>query len=95
MEDFSTEIMDCITETYKDDNELIVGMLMYLYKGCNFDERMKPLRHKIINWFEDNDYCLECGSKFDVITYEEHHTELFGNPIEYVKELVCPICDDI
>lgn len=94
MEDFSTEIIECITEDYKDDEDLIVGMLMYLYKGCNFDKRMKPLRMKILDWFEENNYCIQCGSKFEVITYEEVHTELDGNPIEYINELVCPVCDD-
>lgn len=91
--DYSEEVFEAIVSEYKDDEETLKDSLMYLYKGCNFDERMKRLRLKIVDWFCDNDYCIECGSKFEIKEIQEKHTELDGSPIEYLYEHVCPICD--
>lgn len=91
--DCSEEVFEAIVSEYKDDEEILKDSLMYLYKGCNFDDRMRKLRLKIVNWFCDNDYCIECGSRFETKETEMVHTELDGNPIEYLCELVCPVCD--
>lgn len=82
------EIIEAIEEYYKDDEDILVDCLVYLSKNHN-----KKLSYLAQDKLEEMDRCSECGSKLVPHTYEEHHTELFGNPIEYITELVCTNCN--
>ena len=93
MEDFSSEVVEIITEYYANDGEegkeLVKDILFYLYHNTNNDK----LQVKIIDWFNTENYCIECGTKLQAYDWYEIHTELEGNPKEWFTTWLCPICD--
>lgn len=95
MEDMSNEIMECIIGTYDDGTqegkELTRDCLFWLFHNTD-NSKVCSLIQK---WFDDevNNYCIDCGSKMETFRIEETHTELDGNPIEYLYESKCPVCD--
>lgn len=88
-ENFATEIVSLITETFDDDEQLMIDILKYLYETSE-DDYMKS---QIVDVFNNHEYCIDCCSKLKTYTYEEPHTEL--NPIAYetIVDVYCPICD--
>lgn len=89
IENFSREIIDTLCDDYKNDEQLVMDMLRYLYY-TNTDDKMKE---QIVMIFNDYEYCIECGSKLKIYTYEEPHTELKPTAYETITEVYCPICD--
>lgn len=88
-ENFSREIIDTLCDDYKDDEQLVMDMLRYLYYTST-DDKMKE---QIVMIFNDFNYCLECGSKMQLYEYDEIHDELTYNNVEHIKYYECPICD--
>lgn len=93
MEDFSIEVIEAISDYYRKDGiegkVLTKDILFYLYHTTTSDK----LKSKIIEWFNSEQYCIECGSKLFPYEYCESHDELEGNPKEWFTEWICPICD--
>lgn len=93
VENMCWEVIDCIVDAYKDDGEegteLVKDILRYLYETTTDNK----LKFKIEEWFDEEHYCVDCGSKLELYEYQETHTELDGNPIEYLSEYICPLCD--
>lgn len=93
MENFALEIVETINEHYyrdgTDGEELIKDMLFYLYHTTN-DDKMKQT---ILDWFEKEQYCIECGEKLQPYEYCETHTELKYNNKEWFTAWLCPVCD--
>lgn len=87
------EIIEAIEEYYKDDEELLIDCLVYLSNIDMNDKEYRHLSYLAQDRLEDMEVCSCCGAKLEPYTYEEHHTELFGCPIEYITELRCPNCD--
>lgn len=88
-ENFSREIIDTLCEDFKDDEQLVMDILRYLYYTST-DDKMKS---QIVDIFDDYQYCLTCGSKLETYTYEEPHTELNPTAYEIMTDMFCPICD--
>ena len=72
MENMSTEILDSICDMYKEDEELVVTCLMYLYQTSNDDK----LRYNIVEIMNDMNRCIECGDKLTYYEFQEYHPEL-------------------
>lgn len=87
MEDFSTEIISLITETFDDDQDLISKILWYLYNTSNDDKMVNGIEY----WLRFNGYCTECGGKMEEYEYEEK-TDEFNSNITNV--LLCPYCEN-
>lgn len=79
------EVIEAIEEYYKDDKDMLVECLVYLAHNEN-----KNLAYLAQDKLEKMDRCCECGALLEPYTYEEHHTELCGSPIEYITEMLCP-----
>lgn len=93
MENFGLEIVETINEHYYRDGiegkELIKDMLFYLYHTTN-DNKLKEV---ILDWFNEEQYCIECGEKLQPYEYCEVHDELAYNNREWLTEWLCPVCD--
>ena len=93
MEDFSIEVVETITDYYSKDGEegkeLTKDILFYLYHNTNNDK----LKQVILDWFNEEQYCIECGEKLQPYEYCETHTELDYNNKEWFTEWLCPVCD--
>ena len=93
MENFALEIVETINEHYYRDGtegkELIKDMLFYLYHTTNDDK----LKEAILDRFNEEQYCIECGAKLRPYDYCETHTELEYNNKEWFTEWLCPVCD--
>ena len=89
MENFSTEIISVLEEDFSDDEELIKDMLFYLYHTTTDDN----MQSQIVDWFNSNGYCIECGTKLITYTWDEIHTELEYDNREPMLAQFCPICD--
>lgn len=88
-ENFATEIISLITETFDDDEQLMIDVLKYLYETSE-DDYMKS---QIVEVFNKHEYCITCGSKLETYTYIEPHTELNPTAYETMTDVYCPICD--
>ena len=51
------------------------------------------LKEAILDWFNEEQYCIECGAKLRPYDYCETHTELEYNNKEWFTEWLCPVCD--
>ena len=93
MEDFSVEVVETITDYYSKDGEegkeLTKDILFYLYHNTNNDK----LKQAILDWFNEEQYCIECGEKLQPYEYCEIHTELEYNNKEWFTAWLCPGCD--
>ena len=93
MEDFSIEVVETITDYYSKDGEegkeLTRDILFYLYHNTNNDK----LRQAILHWFNEEQYCIECGEKLQPYDYCETRTELEYNNQEWFTAWLCPVCD--
>lgn len=89
MENFSTEIIDLVCDTYAKDKQLVIDILFYLYHTTS-DDKMKQ---QIVDIFNTEGYCIDCGSKLTTYTWDEIHTELEYNNREPMFADYCPICD--
>lgn len=84
------EVIEAIMEHFNNDEDTMVECLVYL---SNLSEKdVKSLSYGAQDALEGMDRCCDCGSKLYAYTWEERHTELDGNPIEYLTELRCPNC---
>lgn len=90
VEDYGFEVIEAIKDYYKNDEEIMVGCLVYMRHTLQDN---KPLRWSLEEDITELGYCYECGEQLVTHTYMERHTELDGNPIEYVSETLCPRCD--
>ena len=93
MEDFSVEVVETITDYYSKDEEegkeITKNILYYLYHSTE-DETLKSI---IVDWFNEEQYCIDCGTKLQPYEYCETHDELPYNNKEYFVDRLCPICD--
>lgn len=85
---FSREIIDLITDDWWDDKNLVMSALFYLYQTTT-DNKMK---YQIEDIFNEEKYCIHCGSPMQYYEYQEPHTEL--NPVQYeiIGNYICPNC---
>lgn len=95
MEDMSCEIIDAIKQYddgTEDSKELIKQCLFFLYHVRESQNNNKLLE-LISDWFEENHYCIDCGTKLIEYEYAETHTELDYNNVEILNVELCPNCD--
>jgi hypothetical protein len=64
MESFATEVLDAICEQYKDDEDLVVSILSYLYHINQTDSKLTSNIEEIC---EDLGYCPDCSNKTHII----------------------------
>lgn len=90
------EVIDALTEYYnyyntksEENIEAFKEVLLYLY-NTSTDNKLKI---KILDWFEENHYCINCGEKLSSYEYRERHDELDGDYYEYFDAYLCPNCD--
>lgn len=93
MENYAFETVEAISDYYrkdgKDGKELTKDILFYLYHTTTDDQ----LKQKIVEWFNEENYCIECGTELLSYEWSETHTELDDNSIEWFTYWLCPICD--
>jgi hypothetical protein len=82
MENFSTEIISLICDTFSDDKQLVMDMLRYLHFNT-LDSKMKK---NIEDIFLKEGYCVDCGTKLKSYDYQD------GNI--WKTELICPNCNE-
>lgn len=85
-DNMSCEIYEAIISYYKDE-EYIKDILFYLY-NTTVDIKLK---NKISDWFEEHEWCLDCGNKLQVKSWNEWHSEI--GAYEPMSELYCSNCD--
>lgn len=87
----SVEVVSTITEHYANDGEegkeLIKDILFYLYHTTKDAKLMRQIE----DWFEEEEYCVNCGEKLTVYQYDEWHSEI--GCYEPMCELICTNCD--
>ena len=87
MEDFSIEVVETITDYYSKDGEegkeLTKDILFYLYHNTDNDK----LKQAILHWFNEEQYCIECGAKLQPYEYCEIHTELEYNNKDVIEKV--------
>lgn len=83
------DIVEAIEYKYGNDIDTVVEILMDLKE--NIDNQ--KYEYYIEEELESLGYCSDCGTKLEIIETQEVHTELDGNPIEYLYEPKCPNCD--
>ena len=98
VDNMSSELLDCVMEYFRkdnsdlteDDKEAIVSVLRYLY----FTTTDKKLQNQISDiMLEDLKYCVDCGGKLKLYTWQEVHTEVPPPNIETFSDYFCPECD--
>ena len=93
MECFACEVVSTITDYYskdgKEGKELVKNMLLYLYHTTTDDK----LKQTILDWFNEEQYCISCGEKLIPYEYCEVHDELPYDNKEWLVDYVCPVCD--
>jgi uncharacterized protein with PIN domain len=93
MENFAYEVVNVITDYFHKDGEegkeLTKNILYYLYHSTE-DETLKSI---IVDWFNEEQYCIDCGTKLQPYEYCETHDELPYNNKEYFVDWLCPVCD--
>ena len=96
--DMSSELLDCVMEYFKQDNgdyteddrEAIASILHYLYHNTTNSNLQNQIRNIMS---EDLKYCVDCGSKLKLYTWQEVHTEVPPPNIETFSDYFCPECD--
>lgn len=88
MENMENEVFEAVELSYKLDITLIRDCLFYLYKTTTDDKLAK----RILRWFNDNNFCIECGSEMVEYNWKHLHTELDGGEYEDMITMDCPIC---
>lgn len=84
------ELLESVAEYCKEEDiENHKEILLYIYNTTT-DEKLK---NNIIDWFEENHYCIDCGEKLLQYEYYETHYELEDNCKEYFDVYLCPNCD--
>ena len=87
MEKFNNEIVELIVDAFNDDKQMVIDMLFYLYKTTT-DDAMKL---SIIDFMNEENICLCCGSEMIPYEYKEYHQEL--GEYEDCTANLCPYCD--
>lgn len=91
MENMSSEVVWTISDHYVDDGEegkeLVKDILFFLYHTTTD----RTLKMKIEDWFEKEEYCVDCGCKLKMFEYDEWHSEV--SCYEQISEMRCPNCD--
>lgn len=82
MENFSTEIISLICDTFSDDKQLVMDMLRYLHFNT-LDSKMKK---NIEDIFLKEGYCVDCGTKLKSYDYQDENI--------WKTELICPNCNE-
>lgn len=80
------EIIEAITEYYKDEEDLMAECLIYLSKITPSDVSYSCLDELIKRY-----RCAHCGIKLMEYCHREYHPEV--DAYEDRCELVCPSCD--
>lgn len=80
------EILEAITDYFKDDEDIMADCLIYLSKitPSNFS-------YSCIDELIKRNRCTHCGMKLVEYCYKEYHPEV--DAYEDRCELVCPSCD--
>lgn len=79
--------------------EYKVDKAQFIYTLCTLrddssDENTKKYFQEAINEACGEDYCLDCGEELTGVPVPEYHTELQGNPIEWITGYyICPKCN--
>ncbi len=87
MEKFNNEIVELIVDAFNDDKQMVIDMLFYLYKTTT-DDAMKL---SIIDFMNEENTCIECGSEMITYEYKEYHSEV--DAYEDMTVNLCPYCD--
>ena len=85
IDNYATEVLDTICEQFKDDKQLVIEILRYLYYTSK-DER---IRSQIVSILTDMNYCISCGS--EMVYYEWKEPRPLGE--ETMSAYICPSCD--
>lgn len=92
MENMAFETVEAITEYFNDDSEesreLVKDILFYLYHTTTDTKLMSNIE----DWFEEEQYCLVCGGRMALSSYQEYR-EGFGGCYETIYETFCENCD--
>lgn len=83
------EVLEAIEDYFDDDPEIAVDCLLYLSGYLEDKDGASRARYAL----EQMGRCKNCGTPLDVATWDVHHTELEGSPIERMSEVFCPECD--
>ena len=87
MEGFGKEVVEVVVDSFNDDKKLVVDMLSYLYKNTTAED----MQDAIVDFFNAENVCLECGSEMEYYEYKEYHSEV--EAYETMSTYLCPICD--
>lgn len=88
-ENFSREIIDLICDEWRDDEQLVIDALVYLYNTTTDDKIIEQIEMVC----KDYGYCPDCGNKLSIYEWCETHTELEYNNQEWFSCQMCPYCD--
>lgn len=88
-ENFSREIIDLICDDWRDDEQLVIDALVYLYNTTNDIKMIEQIEMVC----KDYGYCPDCGNKLSTYEWYETHTELEYNNQEWFSTQLCPYCD--
>lgn len=81
------EIIEAITNYYKDNEDIAADCLLYLKNHSN-NHYMSDFINKTLN---EMDRCIDCGTKLEICYYKEWHPEI--GVFENLADIYCPHCD--
>lgn len=87
MEKFNNEVVDLIIDSFRDDKQLIVNILFYLYKTTTDD----AMKQSILHFMNEQNICIQCGS--EMVYYEWNEPRPLGS--ETMSAYDCPCCGDL
>lgn len=85
IDNMSHEIIEAICEN--EDEEYVKDSLLYLYHVTS-DKKLIIL---IEDWFDEHDYCVDCGNELIVKEHQEYR-DGFGGCYETIYEKICKNC---
>lgn len=87
--EYIDDVFDAIESYFEEEPQTIANILIELLKYLNNNS----LKLDSKKWFEKNGYCKICGSKLQLYSCKEPHTELDNNDDEVYWINICPNCD--
>lgn len=87
-----TEIIEAIHLMYEDNSDLETQCMLFL-KDLILKSNSVNSTGPLVEWFNEHERCITCGTLFKNKIYYESHTELDENPREKLYEPYCPVCD--
>ena len=83
------EVLDAISDFYKDNLEIQADCMLWLKQHTN----EKSIVAKYDDWFSDLHLCNKCGTPLDFYTYRQPVPYEETVTYETVVEEYCPHCD--